>query len=70
MKQFIDLAIQKGVKRFVLLSASVADLGDGPSMAKVSKYITERGVEYAILKPTWFMRKFSCTFRLVGIFSS
>ncbi len=70
MKQFIDLAIQNGVKRFVFLSASVADLADGPSMAKVSIYIAQRGVEYAILKPTWFMRKFSGGLGFLGGFSS
>lgn len=55
MKTFIDLAVEKGVKRFVLLSASVLDAGDGPMMGKVSKYISSLGVEWAILRPTWFM---------------
>lgn len=57
MKTFIDLAMQKGVKRFVLLSASLLDVGDGPMMGKVSKYVTSLNVEYAILRPTWFMGK-------------
>ncbi len=55
MKAFIDLAVEKGVKRFVLLSASVLDVGDGPMMGKVSNYISSLGVEWAILRPTWFM---------------
>jgi festuclavine dehydrogenase len=55
MKTFIDLAMQKGVKRFVLLGASLLDAGDGPMMGKVSKYVTSLNVEYAILRPTWFM---------------
>jgi festuclavine dehydrogenase len=55
MKAFIDLAVEKGVKRFVLLSASVLDVGDGPMMGKVSKYISSLGVKWAILRPTWFM---------------
>lgn len=59
MKEFIDLAVKKGVKRFVLLSASVQEEGDGPIMAQVSDYVKNLGVEYAILKPTWFMQNFS-----------
>jgi hypothetical protein len=55
MKRFIDLAREKSVKRFVLLSASVMEVGDGPAMAEVSKYMSEIGVEWAVLRPTWFM---------------
>jgi festuclavine dehydrogenase len=59
MKTFIDLAISKGVKRFVLLSGSVLPVGDGPMMGAVSKYIVSLNVEYAILRPSWFMENFS-----------
>jgi festuclavine dehydrogenase len=59
MKMFIDLAIGKGTKRFVLLSVSVPDVGDGPIMGQVANYIISLNVEYAILKPTWFMENFS-----------
>lgn len=55
MKAFIDLAVEKGVKRFVLLSASLLDVGDGPMMGQVSKYLSGLGVEWAVLRPTWFM---------------
>lgn len=55
MKAFIDLAVEKGVKRFVLLSASVLDVGDGPMMGQVSKYISSLRMEWAVLRPTWFM---------------
>jgi festuclavine dehydrogenase len=54
MEAFIILALQKGVKRFVLLSGSLLEVGDGPMMAKVSKYITSLGVEWAVLRPSWF----------------
>lgn len=57
MKKFIDIAVKKGVRRLVLLSASLVDIGDGPLMAEVSEYIAGLGVEYAILRPTWFMGK-------------
>lgn len=59
MKAFIDLAVKNGVKRFVLLSASVLEDGDGPMMGQVSSYIKSLKVEYAILQPTWFMENFS-----------
>jgi festuclavine dehydrogenase len=59
MKEFIELAIQKGTKRFVLLSGSLVDSGDGPMMAQVSNYLAHLNVEYAILQPTWFMENFS-----------
>jgi festuclavine dehydrogenase len=58
MKQFIDLARSKGVNRFVQLSASITDAGDGPEMGKTSDYLRHLntdGLEYAILRPTWFM---------------
>jgi festuclavine dehydrogenase len=58
MKQFIDLARSKGVNRLVQLSASIADGGDGPELGKTSDYLRHlniEGLEYAILRPTWFM---------------
>jgi festuclavine dehydrogenase len=55
MKTFIDLAVRKGVKRFVLLSASLLDVADGPAMSRVSKYLSEGVEEWAVLRPTWFM---------------
>lgn len=53
--KFIDFAIGKGVKRFVLLSASMLPVEDGPMMSQISKYIVGLDVEYAILRPSWFM---------------
>ncbi|KAL1970965.1 hypothetical protein VTN77DRAFT_2799 [Rasamsonia byssochlamydoides] len=63
MKAFIDFAArEKRVKRFVLLSASSLERG-GPAMGQVHDYLatlaTERGLEYAVLRPTWFMENFS-----------
>jgi len=59
MRSFIDLAIKNGVKRLVLLSASVLEEGDGLIMARVSDYLKGLVVDYAILQPTWFMENFS-----------
>ena len=60
VKTFIDLAISKGVKRFVLLTASVAEIG-GPVlelMWKVHEYLINIKVEYTVLRPTWFIRTY------------
>lgn len=54
MKAFIDFGITKGVKRFVLLSASVFEAG-GPVMGQVHQYLIDVKVEFAALRPSWFM---------------
>ncbi|GDY25427.1 ergot alkaloid biosynthesis protein [Agarivorans sp. Toyoura001] len=58
MKPFIDYAVKKGVKRFVLLSASSLPKG-GPMMGAVHAYLEETVPEWAALRPTWFMQNFS-----------
>jgi festuclavine dehydrogenase len=55
MIKFIDFARPKGVRRFVLLSASTIDKG-GPAMGQVHEYLANLdGIEYTVLRPTWFM---------------
>ena len=58
MKPFIDYALDKGVRRFVLLSASSLPKG-GPMMGAVHAYLEETVPEWAVLRPTWFMQNFS-----------
>ncbi|KAJ6592785.1 hypothetical protein B0H19DRAFT_916884, partial [Mycena capillaripes] len=53
MRAFIDFAIQKGVKRFVLMSAAVLEVG-GPLMGKVHEYLGTLNAEYCALRPSWF----------------
>ncbi|KAJ3509042.1 hypothetical protein NLJ89_g5429 [Agrocybe chaxingu] len=43
VKPFIELAISKGVKR------------GGVYVGKVHEYLVERGVDYTVLRPTWFI---------------
>ncbi|PBK69560.1 NAD(P)-binding protein [Armillaria solidipes] len=57
MKPFIDLAVQKGVKRFVLLSASGLEPGH-PAMGKVHEYLLSLKVDYAVIRPSWFFENF------------
>jgi festuclavine dehydrogenase len=59
IKSFMELALTHNIKRLVFLSASLMDVADGPMMSEVSRYIIGLGVEYAILRPTWFMENFS-----------
>ena len=54
VQPFIDLAVTKGVKRFVVLSGSPVGKG-GPVAGKVHEYLEKIGVDYAVLRPTWFM---------------
>ncbi|KAG6915543.1 hypothetical protein DXG01_011008 [Tephrocybe rancida] len=61
VKPFIELAISKGVKRFVLLSSTVMDRG-APHAGKVHEYLEDRGVDWAAIRPTWFMDNFSTLF--------
>ncbi|KAH9487305.1 Agroclavine dehydrogenase [Psilocybe cubensis] len=62
---FIDLAISKGVTRFVLLSST--QVGPDPSSnspgSVIHQYLIDRGVEYAVLRPTWFMQNFDANFK-------
>ncbi|KAB8073419.1 agroclavine dehydrogenase [Aspergillus leporis] len=59
MIKFVDFARQRGVRRFVLLSASTIEKG-GPAMGQVHERLASlAGIEYAVLRPTWFMENFS-----------
>ena len=56
VRPFIDLAISKGVKRFVLLSGSQLESGSPALAGKVHEYLVNIKVDYAVLRPTWFIR--------------
>ncbi|KAF8970137.1 hypothetical protein BDZ97DRAFT_2055434 [Flammula alnicola] len=58
---FIDLAVSKGVKRFVLLTGSQDEPGDGP-LGKVHQHLLDIGVDYTVLRPTWFQQNFGVFF--------
>lgn len=58
MKPFIEQAIDTGVKRFVLLSSSLIDEG-GPAMGAVHALLSQVALEWAVLRPSWFMQNFT-----------
>ena len=65
VKTFVDLARSRGVNRFVLLSSSAIKVG-GPAHGQIHQYLSDLGVEYAVLRPTWFMGKLSCPSRVLS----
>ncbi|KAF3017887.1 hypothetical protein E8E14_012980 [Neopestalotiopsis sp. 37M] len=62
VKEFIDLAREKGTLRFVLLSSSQLEEGVA-AWGQVHQYLRELGdkghVEWAVLRPSWFQENFS-----------
>ncbi|KAH9475911.1 Agroclavine dehydrogenase [Psilocybe cubensis] len=61
---FIEFAISKGVKRFVLMSAAPFEPKEEspiPAMV-IHKYLLDKGVDYVVLRPTWFIENFGSNF--------
>ena len=58
VKAFIDFAKTKGVKKFVLLSGVYSEKGDPSPHGQVHAYLDASGLDYAVLRPTWFFSKF------------
>ncbi|TFK19066.1 NmrA family protein [Coprinopsis marcescibilis] len=61
VNSFIDLAAEKGVKRFIFLS-TMATRTDGDEKfgyVKIHKYLEAKGVDHFVLQPTWFIDNFS-----------
>lgn len=66
MNAFIDYAVKEhGVKRFVLLGGSPDEIG-GPHLGKVWQHLVELGVEYCVLRATWFMGTFPNPGDIIG----
>ncbi len=59
-KGAIDMAVKKGVKKIVRLSAEPVDYNEGLYMyeqhAKADEYLKQSGLEYVILRPHYFMQ--------------
>ena len=54
MINFVDYAKARGVRRFVLCAGTSAVYGrDG--MGRVWKHYVDEGVEWCVLRPSWFM---------------
>lgn len=61
MKAFIDLALAKGTRRFVIQSSTAIAAGHRMGMGQIHKYLRELGNEgkadWCALRPTWFQGK-------------
>ena len=55
MRPGLDGMIDAGVRRLVLLSASMLEEG-GSMMGQVHVYLRKRAQEWAVLRPSWFMQ--------------
>jgi ergot alkaloid biosynthesis protein len=58
MVDFVRRALERGVSRFVLLSASLLPAA-GPAMGQVHLWLQENAPEWTVLRPSWFMQNFS-----------
>ncbi|PRQ10194.1 ergot alkaloid biosynthesis protein [Enhygromyxa salina] len=58
MAPLLERALEQGVQRFVLLSASSVEEG-GPMMGEVHTWLRRHAPEWVVLRPTWFMQNFS-----------
>jgi ergot alkaloid biosynthesis protein len=58
MMPFLEHALESGVERFVLLSASSLEEG-GPMMGAVHAWLDRHAPRWVVLRPTWFMQNFS-----------
>ncbi|MDB5537731.1 MAG: ergot alkaloid biosynthesis protein [Devosia sp.] len=58
MQPFLERALDKGVTRFVLLSASSLE-ENGPVMGAVHGWLRQNVPSWVVLRPTWFMQNFS-----------
>jgi ergot alkaloid biosynthesis protein len=58
MVPFIERALERGVRRVVLLSSSAVPEGT-PGLGTVHRFIRERAPEWAVLQPSWFMQNFA-----------
>lgn len=58
MLPFLQRALEKGVSRFILLSASPLE-ENGPVMGAVHGWLRLHVPSWIVLRPTWFMQNFS-----------
>ncbi|MFD9458878.1 NAD(P)H-binding protein [Streptomyces sp. NPDC059985] len=59
MRSFAELAVSRGVRRLVLLSARDWVVPDGEEKLPCERAVRESGAEWTVLKPAWFAQNFS-----------
>lgn len=58
MQPVLEAAMERGVRRFVLLSSSLLEPG-GPMMGEVHAWLAKTATDWTVLRPSWFMQNFS-----------
>lgn len=58
MQPFLERALERGLGRLVLLSASSLEEG-GPMMGAVHAWLRAEAPAWSVLRPTWFMQNFT-----------
>ncbi|KAH9477745.1 Agroclavine dehydrogenase [Psilocybe cubensis] len=61
VRPFLELAVSKGVKRFVALTSTQSQPGDRPT-GVIHQVLLDLNVEFTVLKPTWFIDNFATMF--------
>ncbi|KAF9041431.1 hypothetical protein BJ165DRAFT_1349880 [Panaeolus papilionaceus] len=59
VKPFLDLAVSKDVKKFVLLATAVTLPGGNAFSGDILQYFIDSTLDYTVLRPTWFMQNFA-----------
>ena len=55
---FVQAAMARGARRFVLLSGSPMPEG-GPGVGQTHRWLHENAADWAVMRPSWFMQNFS-----------
>jgi uncharacterized protein YbjT (DUF2867 family) len=67
--RLVPEAVDAGVRRLVLLSSPGVEFIDEHPLAYAERAVRDSGVEWTILRPTWFSQNFSEAFFLPGVLS-
>jgi uncharacterized protein YbjT (DUF2867 family) len=65
--RFVDAAAAAGVRRVVLMTAPGVEAGDTHPLWRAEQAVKSSGLEWTIVRPTWFAQNFSEDFWLPGI---
>jgi len=59
VQPFLEAAAAAGVRRLVLLSSSAVQESDQPGLGDLHRRVRTSGLEWAVLRPSWFMQNFT-----------
>lgn len=62
LNRFFDQAREQGVGHVVFLTAAGVEMNEEVGLRKAERHLMATGLDYTILRPTWFMQNFSTGF--------